>query len=355
MNESEHRSHWPISILSSLASIINTLLPLVIVRYISPTDYGIFKIFFTYLAIFPAFSLTTGIMNGLAYWAGLQDKRTEAMQSSSLMITVLGLLSITLFLIFEQSIGTNLNWSHQIVLIFSISLFGAIVGNFFEEASIATGHIWTGALFFSSFEVLRTTSIVITALLTLSIEKVFLIHAIMVSLKTITGYILGVRYGLVSFKINKKIILEVGKYALPVSFAWLFGVFVTFPDQLILSRYLSYEDFARYSVGCLTLQPLFILEQSITRILIPQLSQAFSKGEISKGAKLYKDAVGSLAFLFIPAVTGLVVFYHPIITILFSEKYSSSAQYLQIYALTYLMLIIPHDSVFRAKGNQVGS
>jgi O-antigen/teichoic acid export membrane protein len=47
---------------------------------------------------------------------------------------------------------------------------------------------------------------------------------------------------------------------------------------------------------------------------------------------------------------GLVVFAKPIVVMLFTEAYLESVIYLQIFSLSYILLLFPHDSVARATG-----
>ncbi|MCB0337494.1 MAG: glycosyltransferase, partial [Bdellovibrionales bacterium] len=143
------------------------------------------------------------------------------------------------------------------------------------------------------------------------------------------------------------------RYAIPVSSAWLFGVFINHADQFFLSLIIQPEDFALYAIGCLAIPPLYILENSVTRVLIPRLSNAFKSNDSEHACRLYSESVGNLAFLIIPSVAGLVVFAEPIISILFTERYLDAANYLRLFAFSYLALIIPFDATARAQGLSV--
>lgn len=344
------RSHWPISILSTLASVVNTLLPLILVRIISAEEVGIFKVFFLYLAIMPAFSLTTGLFSGLAYWAGQEQKTIPVYRTSVTMVLLASTVMGGLLLLGGNWIAQRLGWPTFHVQIFALALGASITATFLEEATVATGRIWAGALFYSGFEVLRTLTIIGAVVAHPSVEAVLVSHTAVVSIKAVCALLYGARLGFGRPGLDFSLLHPVWAYALPVSVASMMGVFVNTADQFILSLHIPPAAFAFYAIGCLSIQPLFILEQSVTRVLIPQLSAAFSRGAPGRAATLYREAVGSLAFLLIPAVAGLVVFATPIIEILFTTRYSSASQYLQLFAFTYLTMIIPHDAVARALG-----
>jgi len=346
----KRRSHWPISILSTISAAVNMLLPIVLVRLMTPEEIGIFKVFFLYLIIVPAFAFTSGVFSGLAYWAG-QENKFKAVQASSLLV----LISATVFfvgaLLLQNVLGLILPWPSIYIFIFAFALFGAIAGHFFEEAAISSGRIWTGAIFYAGFEISRTLIILLVAYLYRDLALVFLTHTAFMLFKVCIGYIYGYKLNLVRLSLpDKETLKGVWGYAFPVSLAWMFGIFVSYADQFILSMHISSAEFAFYAIGCLIIPPLLILEHSITRVLIPQLSEAFARGENAAASKLYKEAVEGLALLLIPAVAGLIVFAKPIIELLFTSTYSSAADYLQIFAFTYLLLIFPFDAVPRAKG-----
>lgn len=349
--EQRIHAHWPISILSLVTSIFATLLPLVIVRMLSAEDVGIFKVFFLYLTIFPALSLTAGVRSGLPFWVGQQEQRESAFQASALSVFVAGLLLACICLALHTVGAGILGWTDLQAVLFCIALGVGVAATYFDEASIAVGHIWRGALFYSGFELLRICTILAAVAMYRTITAIFIAHTAVVALKAVAGFYYGYRLNIVGLNFDRTILRGVWRYAFPVSIAWVFGIVFNYADQIVLSTFLSSTEFAFYSIGCLTLPPIFILEQSITRVLIPEMSCAFARNDARTAGKLFRQAASQMAQFFIPAVIGLVVFARPIIEILFTKQYSSAFQYLQWYALSYLLFIVPFDAVARAKGH----
>jgi O-antigen/teichoic acid export membrane protein/glycosyltransferase involved in cell wall biosynthesis len=348
--QSQH-SHWPLVALSLIPAFLGVLLPLILVRILTPAEVGTFKIFFLYLSIAPALLLTSGLRSGLAYWAGNESKRTPAMQLSANLLLLIALAGTVLILAVQGHVSGRLSTDSRDTYLFALSLLGAVAGCYFEEAAIATGRVWRGALFYSCWEVARTAAIVAVLFYYRSIAAVLVAHTALSSLKLMAGYWHGYRLGLVGFPSNISVLKEVWGYALPVSCAYVFGIFIASADQFLLASLISPSEFALYSIGCLSLAPLFTYEQSVTRVLIPQMSEAFSNKQPRRAALLYQSAVDNLGFILIPAVTGLVIFATPVIELLFTTRYSNAASYLQIFGLSYLLLIIPYDALARARGN----
>ncbi|NLF24634.1 MAG: glycosyltransferase, partial [Deltaproteobacteria bacterium] len=344
------RSHWPISILSSIAAVVNVLLPLFLVRLLQPAEIGTFKIFFLYLTLAPGLALTTGLINGLAFWSGKGAVGHRAVQATAMSLLLASFVSFILALCLRHEIASLFGWQDCYGLLFALAVLGTVASQFFEEAAICSGRIWTGALFYSGFEIFRTSAIVIVAVLTRSLTAVLITHTCISLLKALSGYLAGWHLGLAAFIHDKSVYYGLLRYALPVSLAGLMAIPLTYADQLILSAYIPASEFAIYAIGCLAIPPLFILEHAITRVLIPQMSSAFNEKHSSQAAYLYHQAVTDLALLLVPAVAGLIVFATPIIEILFTSSYSEASKYLVFFSFNYLLLILPYDAVPRALG-----
>lgn len=324
--------------------------PLVMVRLLTPDEVGHFKIFFLYLMIVPALSLTTGLISGLGFWAGQGSRGRQAIQLSNGMIFMAAILMTVLALALSPVISSKLGWPVDYAIYFAFSVLGMVSAAFYEESLIVTGKIWSGAAWVSGSEVIRSSLIIFTAWWTRSLPAVLLVSTVLALLKTAANMVFGSKSGLVSFKFEKGIFKDIWQYSFPVSLAWTFGIFSTSADQFILSTVLSPGDFAIYAIGCLSIPPLMILEQSVTRVMIPRMSEAFAQKQNDQAALHYRLGVEQLAWILIPAVTGLVVFAKPIIELLFTSQYSDAAHYLRYFALSYLLLIIPQDAVQRARG-----
>lgn len=344
------KSHWPVSVLSTLSSLVSMALPLILVRSLDATTLGLFKIFFLYLMVLPPLTLISGVSSGLSYWAGRGEVGLKAIRVSALLYLGISVVTLLLLLLFRNNLSSQLHVSVEWVVLFAFALFVGIASLFYDEASIATGRIWMGAVFNSGFEFFRTAVIVITAVSTHSLVAIVKAHIAVQALKMLIGYAFAYRQKLFKFEWDSKIFKEVQKYALPVSTAFIFGLGLNYSDQIILSRLISNAEFALYAVCCLTVPPILVLEASVTRVLIPQLSQAFSENKTERAAAYYRKSVDELSFLIIPAVTGMIVFAAPIIELLFTQSYLAGTHFLQLYSLWYLTLVIPPDAIARARG-----
>ena len=345
------RSHWPLTVLSVLTSTLGMAMALALARVLAPADLGLFKIFFLYVTLCPSFSFTSGVINGLSYWAGRGSEGKSAIQSSALIVLFEALLVLLIMAVLRHPLATYLGWPPHYISALAISLSAVVASAFYEEAAISTGRIWNGAIFNSVVESVRTGTMLVVALVTRDLGYILWTHAGLQIFRVILGYAAGYRLDLFRFSWNPSACRRVWRYAFPVSLSFVLAVGINYSDQILLSHFITPVEFAIYSIGCLTVAPLHILQNSVIRVLIPQMSEAFERLDTARAAELHRKATAELAYYLIPAVTGMVIFASPIITLLFTSKYSMAAQFLRPFAFSYLLFIFLPDAVARAKGD----
>jgi O-antigen/teichoic acid export membrane protein len=321
------------------------------VRVLPVEQIGIHRVFFFYIQSIPSFSLSSGFINGIYYWGGRgADGRARLQSAGALLLWISFIFTIILF-IFQKPFAAWLGFDFSVSLLFILACIPQIMNMFYESSEIATGHIWRGAGFSAFFEFTRAFVLLFFLFWKRDIVWILIAHTTLMWLKLFLGILLGRKRNLFRFLPEKSRISSVLHYAGPVSWAAVFDQLVSYPDRYILTALISKAEFAFYSVGCLSLSPLMMFEVAINKVLIPELSEAFSQLEYDRVAQLYREAVRELMLFLLPATMGLIVFSEPIMELLFTRTYVGAQSYLKIYALTYLLIAIPFDVVFRATGD----
>lgn len=344
-------SHWPISICSFVSAIASLLIPILLVRVLSAEEVGFYKVFFLYMALSPVFIGITGLQNGLSYFSGDEQRWRQSFRLIGMLIFLIaGTIGTTLVTI-PSLVEPLLSFDEIYIRLFGIAMMGNAIGGFFEDAVIARGRVWHGAIFQGLFDLVRITGMITAAVFIGSLLSVLAIYAFSCFLRGLIGLGLAIRSHYLGVTISGAELKNITSYSVPVSLAWIFGICVTHLDQLLLSKLISPEEFAVYTLGCLSVPPLLILERSVTRILIPELAESVSKGDEMKSSRLLSDAIDTLGFFIIPSTVLLMVYSEPLVRILFTHEYMQSAHFLSWFAISYLYLILPYDSFARARGD----
>ncbi len=345
------KGHWPIFLLSSLSSIGNLFLPLFLVRLLSTEDIGIYKIFFLHLSAIPFIVMAGGPVHSVYYWTGKEGKEKQEFINATWTLTLL-LSAIVLVVGFplRHYLSRILGLPVDYINIMLITGFLICPSSHYSETTIASGKTLRGSLFGATSEVLKAIGFILIAVHTGKIFWVISFYAALLFGKLLLASYLNHKKNQVSLSTDWEHIKKVMSYCLPISFTGCLGFFIDKIDLLVLSGKLETTSFAYYSMGCLVIPPLYLLEMSVQKTLIPSISKSFASQNWSEGSKDFRKSISDIAFLIIPSIFGLCTFAAPIVSILYTDKFLASVPYLQIFAFSYLLLILPHDSIPRATG-----
>lgn len=343
--------HWPIFFLSSFSSLGNLFLPLVLVRLLSTEDIGFYKIFFLHLSAIPFIVMAGGPLHSIYYWAGkVSEEREEQLNATWTLTLLLSSLVLIIGLPMREYLATSLGLPVKYVVIMLMTGFLTCPAGHFSETTIASGKSLRGSLYATFFEILKAVGFIVIAKTTGDLYYVVSYYAALLSIKLISTAVLNKRLNRIRFQFNIRTTSKALHYCMPVAFTGLLGFFIDKIDLLILSGKLDTNAFAYYSLGCLVIPPLYLLEMSVQKTLIPKLSKDYVEKNSTEAAKHFKKSISDISFLIIPSIFGLITFAAPIVTLLYTDKFADSVTYLQIFAISYLLLIFPHDSVPRATG-----
>lgn len=343
--------HWPISILNGIVALLSLAIPIYMSRVVSSEEIGKYKILFLYLTMIPSLTLCTGIESGLYYWTGLIKNAREKVRGAWSMAIIQSVTFFIIIMIFSPIIRLWLNWSWEEYISFAFAGLTVVLSSLYESILIGRKKIWTSAFFSTVFNTINVLMIISAIFIFKSAVIIVWGYAFTMSLKIAASYYLGVKEGWIPLGLDLKEAKNVVKYYLPVSSAGVFDFLVNNSDRFLLSLLITPAQFVSYSFGCLAIPPLQILESSVNRVIIPQLTTAIEKNDRSHAAQLYRSGLEQIMLIFIPACMGLFIFAEPIIKLLFTEKYIDAAPYLKLYAVMILLTGIPYDIAARASGN----
>lgn len=312
-------------------------------RRLEPTSVGEFKVFFLYLAAVPALSLGVGFTNGTYLWGSDSVNGTNKSRAAF----SLALLSGSAASIVVLLAGIFSGWSTTLLL-FALACPPIVAGTIYEASLVATEQIRKAALFSSSFEFIRVSSILAALLMGYSVTLIISFYVLASWAKLFAaGASLGILSPVAtSFRNVRPTLL---KYAVPVSIAAIFDLLVLNADRYVLSTFLLPSDFAIYAFGCLMIPPLFVVEQSINQVLIPKIARAEPGSRAAVGH--FRSAVEDLLLILLPATAGLIALSNPLMRFLFTERYGDGSIFLAWYAIFYSLLAIPQDVLARARGD----
>ncbi len=352
-SDKQNQSHWALTVLTSFTALLNMMVPIVLVRVLTKEDIGLYKIFFLYLMVGPWKSFGGSIYNGLYFWMGGSKEALQLVRQAWTILMCWTLVLVVPAFLFSEEIARLAGYEYRFTLLFIICASINLTSQCYENVSVADGRVMRGAVFSAGFQLLRMMAFISTVFIFRKLDVIFISYAVVTAGEVILGTILGYKQGYYRIIWQPKLIKEILKYSLPLVVGFTISAIATSADQIILSKYLTHADFAVYAVGCLAIPPLIILESSVTRVVIPKIAKVLGDDKFEDARHLYHNAVRDISLLTVPVVVGMIFFAEPIILILFSEKYVDSIPILRLFALSYLIHVMPYDVVPRAQGNSI--
>ena len=344
------RAFW-LMFAKTLGLVFSFALPLLLVRRLSQTEYGLYKQVFlvvtTSLAVLPL-----GFGMSAFYFLPREPERQRAVVFNIVLFNfaVGGLACLTLLI--APQVLTGLFGSADLVpyapLVGFIILFW-IVSAFLEIVAIANQEAKHATLFIIIAQFTKTALLLAAATALASIQSLLWAALIQGLLQTVVlfGY-LHSRFAGFWRKFDWPLMRLQLSYALPIGFAGLiFAVLIDLHNYIVSHRF-GAATFALYSVGCFSLPLIGIIGESVGSVMISRVSQLQKQGDSREIVLLTARVMRKLAALYFPLYVFLLVVGREFLVLLFTDRHLGSWPVFIINLTMLPTLILIVDPIMRA-------
>jgi len=136
-------------------------------------------------------------------------------------------------------------------------------------------------------------------------------------------------------------------YAMPFALAGLVEIAQSNFHQYFVAYHFDAATFAIYAVGCLQIPLVEVATASVLNITMVRMSEELAAGRAPAASAVWHDSTRKLALMFIPLVGLLMTIAHPLIAVLFTERYAASVPVLMVSSLSLLLPALAVDAVLR--------
>lgn len=335
---------------------VNFLTPVLLVRLISKSDYGILQQFVlmgnTLLPI-----LGLGLASSLYYFYPINkdENRNSFVFNSWFQMLLSGLSFVVLFSFFGREIlellGMELlSEAGNLVGIYVLFLLS---GTLIDFLFILEKRVRMSMIFNPIDKTFRLALVAGAAFFTETVSYCLIALVVYASLRFsfISAYVLRRYY---SHSVWSNLHVNVPAqlaYSLPFAAGIIFTTISQRVDKLLVNRYISEEDFAIYSLAFFSIPLVNQAFTSINNVVVPNISKLFDDGNKAEVISLYKTVVSKTSGLAIPAVLFFTVMAPELISFLFTPEYVESTPYYRVYLLTLFFTMLSFGIVLRASGS----
>lgn len=350
MEQTSNRFALWISIGRITSMLVVFAMPLILTRYLSKADYGIFSQFFTlYSALYIIFGF--GLTSNLFYYypTANKDDKEKFISNSFFLMFLMGLVAlIVLLLPFVQdslfSDGELKEYKYFIIACVAMAIPMNIIAPIYTVRKDKLGALILPAL----VAVLRVGVIILCAIFFSNLYNVFtglLVYQVCIFF---LSYIYALKFKMI--KINKTILKKQLVYSLPVGLTVVLLQLSQYFDKIICISNIDSETYAVYSVAFLSIPFINQIYDSLCQVNVINMTTCYQNNDMSKVVKLYNDFVAKTLSFSTPIIFVVSLFAEEVISFLYPSNYAAAAPYFRVYTITFLFAMFGAGTVLRATG-----
>lgn len=333
------RAAW-LTTANSIAFGLSFIAPLLLVRTLSQTEFGVYKQVFQILT--SAISALNLQVASTAYYfmPRAPEKKLQVTINVLAFYGAVGALVAALF-IFYPECALLVFESGELpayMPLLGVTILLWLVSSNLEVVPLALGDVRASSLFIVISQLTKSALTVSAALSFHSVRAMIWAAAIQGILQILFMYAyIRRRFG--SFRGAFDLSLfkaQIGN-ALPYGLGSFAQTAQGDLHNFMVSRYFPPAGFAVYSAGLFQLPLLGLLTASFSGALIPEVSQLAAAGERRAIIPIWLNAVRKLALVVVPICALMYVLRYEIITLLFTSAYGEAAPLFGIYLFSALL------------------
>lgn len=333
-----------------LSMVAGFIMPLLLVRFMSQNDYGVFSQYFTlYSAIYVIVALGTHT-NIFFFCPSATKEESDRYVSNTLILNVLfgvvaGMMmfvpQIQHLLFGESELGKSADF-------IALSIALAVPMNIISPLNTTRQDKWGALLFPGGVAFARIATVVFAMLVYKDLHELFfwLVIYQFVIFAVVCIYVLTD----IKFAIDYQLMKKQLAYSVPFGIAVALQLFSNYYDKIVCIRFINPADYAVYSVAFLSIPGITQVYDSLCQVNIVNMANSYRSEKYEEVPKLYESFVVKTLSFSIPIIFAVALFSDKIIALLYTEKYVGAAPYFCLYSLTFLTSMLGAGTILRAMG-----
>jgi len=338
-----------------LAMIASFIIPVVLTRYLSKEEYGIYGQF-NAVFFFIAGLFSLGIRSNLFYFYPNADHKEREILVFQTFAILFMLSIIASFVIITPGINTifvgkNELSKYTVYIAFAIIL--TMSSSIIEPLYILRKDNKTSLIYPFASIILKAIIVIVFVVYISDIKSVLIALNIFFALIFLFS-IFYMRKEIRFFKwkdlYSKAILVKQIHYSLPFGLSISIKSIIGKLDKILLISYISTKDYAIYTVAFLAIPGIQAIYDSLVQVYIIEMSKAYGNNNLKKIINIYHDLITRSFSYTLPAVLIVFVYAEFVITTLFTDKYLEAIPLFRLYMVGSLSMVIGAGIVLRSIG-----
>lgn len=330
---------------------ISFVLPLLVVRYFTQEQVGIYRQVFLVITTANAI-LPLGFGLSAFYFLSRETTRRPSVIANTLFFnfTVGALAFLTLYF-YPQLLGKIFQSAELTALApkIGIVIWLWIFSTFLETVAVANREAKTATAFIILAQLTKAVLMISAVIVFTTVESFIYAAMAQAALQSVVLLVyLHFRFPGFWKAFDASFLREQLVYALPFGFAGLLWTLQNDIHNYFVGYRFTHAEFAIYAYGCFELPLIGMLMESVTAVLIPRMSELQAKNDKPEIFRLMTRIMQKLAFFYFPIYIFMMITAEAFITTLFTHNYLASVPIFMINITLLPFYIWVNDSVIRA-------
>ena len=323
--------------------------PLVLVRFLTVTDFGRYREFLLYVSVLGSIA-SFAIGESLLYFIPLHPRSTwRIVRETTVLTAIISSAFVVAFAAVDLLVPGGLVGPYLVPVAVYVLLFVNV--DCWETFWIATGRPAPVFAYTAGRLALRMLVVVCVAVMTNNVSAIIWSLIALEALRLLGATIV---WQALEHSRDEPAVAGIRreqlKFCVPFGLAGSMGVLVKNLGNVVITKYLGVVALAQFSIGAYADPIIQIVRNSITSVIMPELVRL---GTQSKDAALtfwYRSVVINCMLLF-PIATIMAWYAEPLILKLFGANYRLAVPVLQWYALVVARSCFDFSPLLRAINN----
>ena len=334
-----------------IAALLNIALPVLLVRLMAQTEYGVYKQAFLFSGTVTSMAMFGVGMSAFYFMPRFPERGGQIALNILVYNLIAGCLPLLVLAIYPQVLQRLFRTSdlEPLALLLGLLVLFTLTSSLVQQIPTAMQDVRWSTIFIVGTQLSRVIVLALTAFIFGSIKSLIVATTLhqAASVLVLFWYLHG-RFPGFWKHFDWTFFKEQLAYALPYGAFGLLWVVQRDLDNYFVSATLGPRDYAIYAVGWLDVPLIWLLLESVASVMIMRISKLQQEGRKLEIRALTAEATNRLAAIQFPLFALLLVAGHDLIILLYTRAYEKSAD---IFLVTILLLpigVLMLDPIVRA-------
>lgn len=334
-----------------IAALLNIGLPILLVRLLSQTEYGVMKQAFLFSGTATSIA-AMGLGMSAFYFMPRHPERGGQIAFNILLYNLIaGWVPLVVLSIYPGVLRRLFRTDELVPLAFllGILVFLTLTASLVQTIPTALQDVRYSTIFIVGTQLARAILMTVAVLMFRTVKSL-IVAAILSQLIAVVAlyWYLNRRFSRFWTHFEWRAFRDQLAYALPYGVVGIIWVIQRDLDNYFVSATLGPRDYAIYAVGWLEIPLISLFLESVVQVLIIRVSRLQHEGRRDEILRITAAATAQLAAIQMPLYMLLLVAGHDLIVLLYTKTYEPSARIFAITITLLLFSLLLADPIVRA-------